>query len=126
MQFAMISHSGAGSNRLATRPRWEVPSDAGACAASCSLFPGGSPSALQREPRFDAITKLMGTIFNMCAPGARLWWPWGQLGATWRLVPSSDHSMQLFNIKIQFSMQASVFGVLFRQAVLLCTKRTWL
>ena len=33
-----------------------------------SLHTGGAPSKERQDPRFDSITKLMSTIFNMCAP----------------------------------------------------------
>jgi hypothetical protein len=31
------------------------------------LHTGGAPSMERQDPRFDSITKLMSTIFNMCA-----------------------------------------------------------
>ncbi len=33
----------------------------------CSLHTGGAPSIERQDPRFDSITKLMASIFNMCA-----------------------------------------------------------
>ena len=32
-----------------------------------SLHTGGAPSPDRHDPRFDSITKLMASIFNMCA-----------------------------------------------------------
>ena len=37
------------------------------CCLIRSLHTGGAPSKERHDPRFDSITKLMSTIFNMCA-----------------------------------------------------------